>query len=394
MWQKSKNIYHLAKAILASSWFGHPARSMVVIGVTGTDGKTTTSSLIYHILKNAGKKVALISTVSAIIDDQIYDTGFHVSTPDSWILQSYIKKAKEAGCTHLVLEVTSHGLDQNRVFGIPFAVGVITNVSREHLDYHKTMENYLEAKAKLLYMANVAILNRDDASFEKLKVVGTHAKDKKVVTYGLNNNADITPQTFPFKTQLFGEFNLYNCLAAISACIEVGIDTQEIRQNIQSFTPPKGRMDVVYDKEFRIMIDFAHTPNAITHLLEALAKNKKGRLIHVFGSAGERDHGKRPLMGKASSLFADRIILTSEDPRFETVQSINEEIKKGMEKTDTVIEITDRLEAITHAIQEAQKNDTVVITGKGHESSMNSKGREVAWSDYEAVKKALATRGE
>lgn len=384
MWQRLKNIYHLFKAALATVRYGFPGRAMTVIGVTGTDGKTTTANLIYHLLRSNGKKTALISTVSAKIGDKEYDTGFHVSTPDGWILQSYLRKAKEAGCTHLVLEVTSHGLDQNRVFGIPFDIGVITNITREHLDYHKTMENYVKAKAKLLQRSKVAILNHDDSSYKALQ---PYLKGKKIITYGLTKASDVTPEKFPFKTTLPGEFNTYNSLAAIT--VGTILKLENIAKAIETFVPPKGRMEVVYDKDFQIIIDFAHTPNALEKLLSSLSQKKKGRLIHVFGSAGERDHGKRPLMGQASSSYADVSILTSEDPRHENVEKINQEICEGMKNAKEVREITGRQEAITYAVRLAKKHDTVVITGKGHEKSMNFNGKELPWSEHKAVEKAL-----
>lgn len=386
MWQKSKNIYHLLKSLLAGVYFGFPGRGMKIVGVTGTDGKTTTASLIYQILKSSGKKTALISTVSAKIGDKEYDTGFHVSTPDGWHLQSYLKKAKRAGCTHLVLEVTSHGLDQNRVFGIPFDVSVITNISREHLDYHKTMENYMKAKAKLLKLSKIAILNKDDQSYSFLK---KEVQNKKMVTYGLSDSAEINPKSFSFTTHLPGLFNQYNCLAAVAVTHMLDISDQDIRVAITNFELPEGRMQTVYKKDFSIIVDFAHTPNALLGLLKALRKETKGQLIHVFGSAGERDQGKRPMMGEASATYSDQIILTAEDPRFENVEDIIKDIKQGIKSSAKVHEFIDRQEAIAYAVSLAKKDDIVVITGKGHEKTMNFNGRELPWSDFEAVKTAL-----
>jgi UDP-N-acetylmuramoyl-L-alanyl-D-glutamate--2,6-diaminopimelate ligase len=393
MWQKSKNIYHLFQAQLATVRYANPARGMTVIGVTGTDGKTTTSSLIYHLLNKAGYKTALISTVSAVIDGTTYDTGFHVSTPDAWHLQAYIKKAKAAGVTHLVLEVTSHALDQNRVAGIPFEVGVITNITREHLDYHKTMENYRRAKAKLLIASKTAVLNKDDSSFTFLKSL---LGNKPIITYGLGDDAQVNPQTYLFTTTLFGMFNTYNILAAFSAGSALRLEKKTMVQALKSFVLPPGRCEVVYDKDFKVIIDFAHTPNGIAKLLEAVKKEqKKGKIIHVFGSAGERDRGKRKEMGESSSRFADSIILTAEDPRGEDVSAIIEQIRQGITAKDVnVQEIPDRQAAITQAIKEATKGDIVVITGKGHEQSMNFHGQETPWSEHEAVEKAFEVRGK
>ena len=399
MWQDFKNVYHLCQAVLASIIYGFPANDLTVIGVTGTDGKTTTSNLIYHILKKAGYKAAVISTVSAIIDDKEHDTGFHVTTPSSFMLQSYLKKAKEVGVKYVVLEVTSHALDQYRVWGIPFKIGVLTNVTHEHMDYHGTYEEYLSAKLKLLGASKVAIVNRDDESYERIsKLKSQNAnlqlKSKKFITYGLNSESDINSKAFPFKTKLLGDYNKYNVLAAVAVCQNLGILDSDIKKAIADFNPPTGRAEVVHDNDFTVMIDFAHTPNSIEKILQALRKElpKNARIIHVFGSAGERDKAKRPLMGKASSRFSDIIFLTSEDPRSESPEKIIDEIAEGIDKNtykNILYKAPDRQEAILEAIKMAKKGDVVVVTGKGHERSMNHGSGEVPWSDHEAVEKAL-----
>ncbi|GIW61585.1 MAG: UDP-N-acetylmuramoyl-L-alanyl-D-glutamate--2,6-diaminopimelate ligase [Patescibacteria group bacterium] len=388
MWQKIKNIGHLIKAILANIWYRFPSKQMVVVGVTGTDGKTTTASLIFHILREDKKKAALISTVSAIIGDKEFDTGFHVSTPDALELQSYIKKARDAGVTHLVLEVTSHALDQNRVYGIPFAIGVLTNISREHLDYHQTMENYMKTKAKLLCQSKIAVLNKDDQYFD---FFANLLQDHSFKTYGLNKDADINPAVYPLQVKLLGKFNKYNVFAAAAVADCLGISRSVVQKAVNSFSLPQGRCEVVYAKNFSVIIDFAHTPNGIKNILEAISQEKqKGRIIHVFGSAGERDKGKREEMGKISSEYADIIILTAEDPRKERVEDIISDIQQGIKDEEKQIYvIPDRQKAITKAINIAQKGDFVVITGKGHEKSMNFGKGELPWSDHEAVNNAL-----
>lgn len=386
MWQDIKNIYHFGKALGANVLNGFPAKSLTVIGVTGTDGKTTTANLIYSILKEAGLKAALISTVSAKIGDKEYDTGFHVSTPDSLALQSYLKRAKNDGVTHLVLEVTSHSLDQHRVFGIPFAVGVLTNISREHLDYHKTMERYMLAKARLLKNSRIVVLNKDDDSFSFYSGL---LKKKKILTYSLSDKNSYTPSSINVHPDLPGDFNTYNMLAAYSATKALGIEDKIITKALEKATLPEGRYDVVYDKDIKIIVDFAHTPRSIEQVLKTVKESTKGRVIHVFGSAGQRDMGKRPLMGKASATYADIIILTSEDPRGEKIEEINKMIRKGMSGKEKVFEISDRGEAILKAVTEAKKGDCVIITGKGHEKSMNFGNGEEPWSDHDAVKKAL-----
>lgn len=388
MLQSVKNYYHLLQAIIAVNRFNYPAKNFINIGVTGTDGKTTTSSLIYHILQETGHKTALISTVAAYIGTKKYDTGFHVSTPNSLQLQSYLDKALKAGMKYLVLEVTSHALDQHRVYGIPFRVGVLTNVTHEHLDYHKSMHQYLMTKAKLLKQAEVAILNRDDKSYPFLK---EYLTGKNIITYGIKEKADVTPENHPFTSQLTAPFHTYNILAALAVCDALAIDTKKAAKAVTSFVLPQGRFDVVYKKDFTIIIDFAHTPNALRNFLAAVSlEKKKGRIIHVFGSAGERDRSKRPLMGKVASEYADSIILTAEDPRSESAEEIAKQILSGIGEKKDVSIIVDRQEAITKAISLARSGDYVVITGKGHEQSMNFGKGEVPWSDYKAVEKALS----
>ena len=401
MWQKTKNLYHLGIAIIANAWFNFPSKKLTIVGVTGTDGKTTTTSLIYHILKTAGFNSSMVTSVGAIIGGKTYDIGFHVTTPSSFSLQRFLNRAvvdgKDSKPNFLVLETTSHALDQYRVFGIKFDVGVLTNVTHEHLDYHKTYENYLKAKSKLLKMSKIAIVNRDDESYGfldgKLKI-----KNKKLITYGLSAPADVNPKVFPFKTDLIGEYNKYNVLAAISACRALGIENEVIRKAIGTFTPPKGRGDIVYKKDFSVMIDFAHTPNSIEQILKALRPVVKGRIIHVFGSAGARDESKRPIMGEMSAKYADVIILTAEDPRKEPVEKITNEIIGGIKnselriKNGTLLKIEDRQKAIEAAIGMAKKGDFVLLTGKSHEKSMNYGHGEVAWDEYGVAKKALCKR--
>jgi UDP-N-acetylmuramoyl-L-alanyl-D-glutamate--2,6-diaminopimelate ligase len=402
--QRIKNIYHLLIAVLANIRYGFPARSMTIIGVTGTDGKTTTASLIYQLLSKNNKKVALLTSVSALIGGKSYDTGFHVTTPSPFMLQKFLAEARKAGAQYFILETTSHALDQHRVYGIPYKIGVITNVTHEHLDYHKTYEKYLRTKAKLLIRSKIAIINRDTDSYEKIITYLKHKKYKgKIVTYGFDKNARINLKNFSFKTHLIGEFNTYNTLAAISVGVQLGLEKKDIQNAVTTFTPPVGRQDVVYDKAFRVMIDFAHTPHSFEVILSELKKQTKGRLIHVFGAASKRDETKRPLMGEISSKYADFIILTSEDPRKENPMKIIEDIEKGIPKTKitasertldevpskAVARIEDRAEAIRFAVKLAKKGDIVVITGKSHEKTMNINGVETPWNEYEVVKQAL-----
>ena len=389
MWQDIKNVYHLGIAILANIFYGFPSQKLRVIGVTGTDGKTTTASLIYHILNAAGFNASMVTSVGAVIDGKKYEVGFHVTTPSPFAVQRFFKKAVDSGSKFLVLETTSHALDQYRVFGINFEVGVLTNVTHEHLDYHKTYENYVKTKAKLLKMAKIAIVNRDDDSYKLIS--NFKFLISKLVTYGMGKNADVNPENFPFKSNLIGEFNKYNILAAISVCKELGISTDAIKKGIKSFVPPTGREDVVYKKDFTVMIDFAHTPNAFDQILKSIRPQVKGKLIHVFGAAGLRDKTKRPIMGKISSQYANIIILTSEDPRSESIEKINKEIESGIlkQRLGQVLKISNRKKAIETAIKMAKKGDFVIVTGKSHEKSMNYGHGEKPWDEYKAVRDAL-----
>lgn len=402
--RKIKNYYHLMEAILANIRYGFPSRRMTIIGVTGTDGKTTTTSLIFHILKTARKRVSMITSVGAYIGENVYDIGFHVTTPSPWEIQKYLKRAADAGNKYAVLEVTSHALDQYRVWGIDYTVAVLTNITHEHLDYHSSYEEYARTKFKIFNKSQVCIVNKDDESYG---FVSTRLSDKHVVSYAKRQAADITYTSFPFKTKLIGEFNISNCLAAAAACIQLGISEFDIKKALSTFTPPPGRQEVVYDKDFMVMIDFAHTPNAFAKLLPELAgmRGSQGRLIHVFGSAGLRDFTKRPKMGEESSRFADVVVLTSEDPRTESVSDINASVKEGIpgtfvekdfrtyrdsKKTGKLLfDIHDRKKAIEFAIRLARKGDIVVCTGKSHEKSMNYGHGEEPWSEFEIVKEAL-----
>ncbi len=401
MRQTIKNFYHLLVASLANLWLGFPSRNLIVIGVTGTDGKTTTTSLIHHILKSSGLNSSMISSIGAEINGKKYPLPPHMTTLPPFSLQKFIKKAAgQKTKNYLVLEVTSHSLDQFRVFGINFEIGIITNVTSEHLDYHRTYENYVKTKTKLLRMSKIAVLNEDDESFAVIrkeldKIV---SKKSKIITYGLHKSSDINPIDFRYKSKLIGHFNKYNILAGIAVCISLGIKKEKIIDAVGKFNPPMGRQDVVYDNNFIVMIDFAHTPNSFREILSALRKKVKGRIIHVFGSAGQRDTLKRPEMGKISSEFCDIVIVTSEDPRSENIEKIIDEVISGIKnnqdriKKSTLFRIPNRQEAITEAIRMAKKNDMVLLTGKSHEKSMNYGAGERPWDEYEAVKKALMVR--
>jgi len=369
---------------------------MKVVAVTGTDGKTTTVSLIYHILKRSGAKVSMISSIAAVIDGKVYDTGSHVTTPDAFPLQKFLRKAREKKSEYFVLEITSHAIDQNRIVGIPIKVGVLTNVTNEHLDYHKTYDIYLKTKIKLLKKSKICVVNNDDSSYMFLPEIKSQKTQKNWITYGLSESADYNEGTFDIKeNNLLGEFNKYNVLASVATCKALGITDETIKKALKTFHIPIGRVDYVYQEDFSVMIDFAHTSNASEQILKAVRPTVKGNIIHVFGSAGERDVLKRPFLGEISSEYCDIVILTAEDPRREDVNTIIAEIEVGIKKGKCeVIRIPDRQEAIQAAIQMAKKNDLVLITGKSQEGSMNYGKGEEPWDEYKMVKEALEVRNK
>lgn len=379
--QKLKNIYHLIQAIIANLWYGFPSRKLKVIGVTGTDGKTTTTHLIAHILKTSGHKASFVSSVYADIAGKVYDIGFHVTTPSPFTLQKFLKQSLDFGDEYFILETTSHAIDQNRIWGIKYEVAVLTNVTHEHLDYHKNYDEYLKVKTTLLEIAKKSLINEDDESYnylsQKLKL--------KSQRYNSKFNG------FEKFTQLT-KFNQYNYSAGYLVCKQLGLNDDEIFVAMKSFVLPRGRMELVYDKNFKIIIDFAHTPNALANLLPELRNKylkKNSKLIHVFGAAGLRDMSKRPLMGLVSSQFADKIILTEEDFRTEKPEEICNQIASGIKNNRTYEIIINREQAIFKAINMAKKGDIVVLTGKSHEKSLCRGKVEYPWDEHEAVRKAL-----
>jgi len=417
---------------IASNWFGNPSKKLKLIGVTGTDGKTTTASLIYHILKTAGFKVGLISTVSAMIGGKEYETGLHVTSPDPTSLQKLLAEMVKVNCKYAVLEVTSHALDQERVSGVIFDVGVLTNITHEHLDYHKTWLKYRDTKAKLFRKVKVAVLNKDDVLlFEDIRCEAP--SDAEVMSYGIKEKSsdyfganikikdsgtefDIIAEdkSFSIKTKLFGDYNVSNILAACSVARGFDIPWIRIIKAVSTFSAPSGRLEEIKNRlGFKIFIDFAHTPNSLQEVLSLLRKLKKGRLIAVFGCAGERDAEKRSMMGEISGKLSDISVFTAEDPRSESIEKIIEQMANGAIKAEAkeitlgeieklnnaktekhlFIRIHERGEAITLALHKlAKKGDIIVIAGKGHERSMAYDGTEHPWSDYVAVNNALSAK--
>lgn len=409
-------------AYLAAAFYDFPARNLTMIGITGTDGKTTTANMLFQILLAAQYRAGIISTINAVIGDEILDTGFHVTTPESPEVQKYLARMLTAGITHVVLEATSHGLDQHRVSACEFDIGIVTNITHEHLDYHGTYEAYRMAKSRLFTSLSetsekfhrnprIAILNRDDQSYEYLKNVTM----VRQVSYGLSHEADVHAEEIlyrpsglrfmavskdfqvPIEACLVGDFNISNALAAFTAAVYgLNIAPDVAARGIGLLNVVPGRMERIdLGQSFFAIVDFAHTPNALKNALHTARKISDRRIIAVFGSAGLRDREKRRLMAAESLKHADITILTAEDPRTENLDNILEEmsdeaIRNGGVKGQNFYCIADRGNAIRAALRLAAPGDIVIACGKGHEQSMCFGTVEYHWDDRIAMRAGLA----
>lgn len=427
-----------ALGYLSAAYYDYPSRKLIVVGVTGTDGKTTTTTMIHSILNQATKgKAGYISTLAADLGSETADTGLHVTTPQAHHTQKYLAQMVENGLTHCVLEMTSHGLAQGRLNGIDIDVAVMTNIRHEHLDFHGTFENYRAAKGRMFEMLatsyrkqdaignpipKVSVINNDDPQVAYFSAIPAD----RVVTYALDAEADYRPTTVhydadqtrftlpdiwteldedglerDFVLNLPGKFNVYNALAAICAT-DALVDEDDITPAIMSdgleaITAISGRMERIDEGQpFLAMVDFAHTPNALENALTACREMLAdgGKLIAVFGSAGLRDVEKRRLMAEISARLADFTVLTAEDPRTESLDDILAMMAKGCESQggiegETFVRVRDRGQAIYDACQRATSADIVIACGKGHEQSMCFGTVEHPWDDREAMRTAL-----
>lgn len=412
-----------ALAHLAAAFYDFPARRLTMIGVTGTDGKTTTANLIFNILLQAGYPAGVISTVNAVIGSEVVDTGFHVTTPEAPDVQHYLARMLDAGLTHVVLESTSHGLAQQRVTACEFDIGVITNITHEHLDYHGSFQAYRDVKASLFTGLahtrkegggrSLAVLNRDDQSYDYLHRVTSVEQ----VDYSLHPGAVVWAQDvhytpggvdftaigpgfkLPFQSNLVGAFNVSNCLAALAATlVGVGVPAAAAQRGVATLPGVPGRMERIdLGQDFTAIVDFAHTPNALRRALETVRQITGGRILAVFGSAGLRDREKRRLMAEVSAELADLTFLTAEDPRTKSLDSILAEMAlagatRGGVEGKNMWRIPDRGQAIRMAVMLAQPGDLVIACGKGHEQSMCFGVIEHPWDDRIAMRAALAER--
>ena len=372
---------HSLYAKACSAFYGHPQDSLKIIGVTGTNGKTTTTFLLKSLLEGLGHKVGLIGTIHNMVGDEIIET--ENTTPDAHELHRLFRMMADAGCEYVVMEVSSHALEQGRVAGIRFCSGVFTNLTQDHLDYHKTMENYVAAKRKLFDMTDKVVANADDAHFEKMIEGVTcpissfgvnegdwRAKDIKYYPGGTEFTIEGNGKTGTVKTKTPGRFSVYNALAAAVCALSVGFDFDDVCKGISAATAVKGRAEVVdTGRDFTVIIDYAHTPDGVENILSAMNEVKKGRLVALFGCGGDRDKTKRPKMGKIAAELADFCIVTSDNPRTEDPGAIIKDILEGMtDITTPYVVIENRAEAIKYAIDNAQKDDVIVLAGKGHET--------------------------
>ncbi|MBI4226876.1 MAG: UDP-N-acetylmuramoyl-L-alanyl-D-glutamate--2,6-diaminopimelate ligase [Candidatus Omnitrophica bacterium] len=395
-----------AAAALAQAWHGRPAEALTMIGVTGTNGKTTVTYLIQHLLQQVGRPCGLIGTIE-------YRAGgppspSHNTTPGPMELAALLARMREAGLTACAMEVSSHALDQRRVAGIPFSTAVFTNATPEHLDYHKTFDAYREAKAQLfagMPATGTMVLNADDPSSPMMR----RRSRARALTFSVEGPADIrvldiecrldgcagvvaTPRgRIPFRTPLVGRHNLSNAAAMAAVGIAQAVPLPAIAAALASFPGVPGRLQrVAADAPFPIFIDYAHTDDALQRVLSALRELTPARLTVVFGCGGDRDRAKRPRMGAVAARWADRVIVTSDNPRGESPQAIAEAIVAGMTTPVACSVILDRAEAIRRALREADGQSVVLIAGKGHETTQAAQGRAIPFDDAQVVRGALA----
>lgn len=394
-------------AASAANWYGNPSSGMTMIGVTGTNGKTTTTHMLKDIIeKCAGGKVGLIGTNYIVIGDAIYEEAHH-TTPESNELQLLFRKMADAGCTHVVMEVSSHALYLDRVHGVRFDVGVFTNLTQDHLDFHKTMEEYAAAKAKLFLLADKAVINYND---EYAEVMMNAAGRCAVTTYAIENDAaDVVAK----RTRIFADrvefsaltmeklqrfeigiparFTVYNALAAISTGLALGCELEAIADVLAAFRGVKGRLEVVpTGRDFTVIIDYAHTPDALENIIKPFKELGTGRVVTLFGCGGDRDRSKRPLMGEIAARLSDFVIVSSDNPRTEVPGKIIEDILEGMKGTSTPYNVIEnRREAIGWAIRNAQPKDIILLAGKGHETYQILGKEKVHFDEREIVREFL-----
>ena len=383
---------------IACNFYRNPTREFKVIGVTGTKGKTTTTYMIKSILEQAGKKVGLIGTIANYLGDRCVDA--ERTTPESLDLQKMFREMADNKVDVAVMEVSSHSLALDRVWGVDFDLGIFTNLTQDHMDFHKTFDNYLESKAKLFTMCKEGFVNCDDMYARKLMNLATC----QVTTYGIDNNPFVSARDIiitnsysdfkmPFnkvitriKVAIPGRFTVYNALAAICVCIRLGCSVEDVLLGLENVKVP-GRSEVVpTTRNFTVIIDYAHTPDSLENILRASKVYTKGKVICVFGCGGDRDTAKRPMMGEIAGKLAGYTVITSDNPRTEKPEDIISQIEEGIKKTSGKYKVVvDRKKAIEHALRKAEKGDLILIAGKGHETYQEINGEKHHFDDREVV---------
>ncbi len=392
----------IAYAQMAANWFSNPAKDLTIIGVTGTNGKTSVSHMVKAILESTGEKVGLIGTVGYYIDGEV--TSSINTTPNPYYLNELFSKMREKGCKYVVMEVSSHSLERDYLYGTYFRVAMFTNLTQDHLDYHGNMVNYYEAKRKLFSMCQCAVINKDDEYSERLLKETVCKK----ITYSVDNDSDYIAKSinyFPTKVtyQLLsegitaikvntpGKFTVYNSLCAIACALELGVPMTDISSALASINGVKGRAEVVDNTgDFTVIIDYAHTPDGLKNVLKTFKECKKKRLIVLFGCGGDRDRTKRSQMGEIASIYADYIIVTSDNPRTENPRRIIDDIIKGIPAGQSTVKIIEnRSEAIKFALSIAEKDDIIVLAGKGHENYQIIGNEKFPFDEREIISKTL-----
>lgn len=388
-------------AYASANYYGHPADKMRLIGVTGTNGKTTVTHIIKTILDLKGAKTGIIGTNHYLIgNEELPSTG---TTPEAMELHWIFSQMEKAGCEYVIMETSSHALALDRCLGLKFDVGVFTNLTQDHLNYHVNMESYAEAKAKLFQMSRIAILNSDDPWYKNMKKSSTAS-----ITYGIEKSADMRAENInysekgvsfiwnyrnssvPMKMAIPGKFSVYNALAGIGTCAALGLSDDELMKGLMLVRGVKGRAEVVPTSEkYTVMIDYAHTPDGIENILKAIKGFVKNKIIIVFGCGGDRDKDKRPKMGKVAAQLADFCVVTSDNPRTEKPEDIIADILPGFYGYESYVAITDRTEAIKYALSIAKEGDVLLLAGKGHETYQDIMGEKIHYDEREIVKKLL-----
>lgn len=394
-----------AYSYMCAAFFGYPTEKLKLIGITGTNGKTTTAFLIKGMLDVFGKKTGLLGTVKYVIGDEEIEADN--TTPEAFELQKLFAKMVDAGCEYCVMEVSSQALAQHRVAGVHFAAAVFTNLTQDHLDYHGSFENYVQAKALLFQQSDLAVINTDDASWPRLlentscRVV-SYSKDKDEASYTAKN-VRLSPAFTEYELVsnhvigrvhigIPGDFSVYNSMAALITLVELGFEFHAARKALSTVKGVKGRIEVVpADAPYTIIIDYAHTPDALDNILSTLRKIAENRVIAVFGCGGDRDKTKRPLMGEIGARLSDYLVVTSDNPRTEDAGQILEDIKAGIPKTikTPVYYEVDRTKGIAHALHEAKKGDIVLLAGKGHETYQVLGTQKIHYDEREIVNDIL-----